>query len=364
MKHIFGNTEQDAGCGAGYRLQEVRIGIGIGITRRRGGAEIFVLNLYVRNRTQGQASWLRIRREEADWVVSVLFPWHVGCAMVILNSLDRAGAKEGRRSRMDYWTEAFESVSRTSQPTWRAYCDALNGGLVARWRADGGYERVLKTDLFEEAVGPGIYRHLKKCSRHAHAIDYSWKIISEARRRDPEVSGIAADVRRLPFCADSFDGVLSTSTLDHFPSRADLTASMREIARVLRPGGILILTLDNLGNPLIRLRKILPFRLLHKMGVVPYYVGYTCSLPDFRPILSMAGFDLQESMAIAHCPRMPAVLLTRWTDQHASLKTRQRLQRVLFSFERMAGWPTSHLTGNYFAVKAIKKISIRGQARD
>lgn len=47
------------------------------------------------------------------------------------------------------------------------------------------------------------------------------------------------------FAAETFDLVVSTSTLDHFTCREDLVTSLEEISRVLRPGGLLILTLDN-----------------------------------------------------------------------------------------------------------------------
>lgn len=61
--------------------------------------------------------------------------------------------------------------------------------------------------------------------------------------------------RRLPFAADSFDLILSPSTLDHFPDSDDLGVSLKEIAWVFAPAGRLIITLDNPQNifdPLLR----------------------------------------------------------------------------------------------------------------
>ena len=48
-----------------------------------------------------------------------------------------------------------------------------------------------------------------------------------------------ADVARLPFRAGSFDAVVSSSSLHYWP-RPD--AALAEIARVLRPGGRLVVT--------------------------------------------------------------------------------------------------------------------------
>jgi SAM-dependent methyltransferase len=49
------------------------------------------------------------------------------------------------------------------------------------------------------------------------------------------------DARRLSYADASFDRVYSISVLEHIPDRGDSEA-MREIARVLKPGGILTLT--------------------------------------------------------------------------------------------------------------------------
>ena len=76
-------------------------------------------------------------------------------------------------------------------------------------------------------------------------------------------------MRHLPFAQGAFDGIVSNSTLDHFQSLDDLLVSLKELFRVLRPGGQMILTLDNLSNPIILLRNWLPLRLLKRLKIVP-----------------------------------------------------------------------------------------------
>ena len=51
--------------------------------------------------------------------------------------------------------------------------------------------------------------------------------------------GVAADATRLPFADGSFDRVIASEVLEHIP---DDTAAMRELARVLRPGGAMAVT--------------------------------------------------------------------------------------------------------------------------
>lgn len=55
------------------------------------------------------------------------------------------------------------------------------------------------------------------------------------------VDSRVADGRALPFPDDSFDAAFSVSVLEHIPDAGD-TAAIRELARVLRPGGRLAIT--------------------------------------------------------------------------------------------------------------------------
>jgi ubiquinone/menaquinone biosynthesis C-methylase UbiE len=104
-----------------------------------------------------------------------------------------------------------------------------------------------------------------------------------------------ADVRRLPFADATFDAVVSLSTLDHFDLHTDIETSLAELVRVLRPGGTLILTLDNLANPIIALRAVLPFRLLQAAGVVPYEIGRTCGPRRLGRFVTRAGLEVVET---------------------------------------------------------------------
>jgi SAM-dependent methyltransferase len=222
----------------------------------------------------------------------------------------------------------------------RAYSDAVNRRLLERWLPPR-CGRVLKTDAFDEAVAEGLVPFLAARADAVTAIDASAEAVAAARRRHPELDARVADVRALPFDDGSFDVVVSTSTLDHFGSRDEVGAALRELHRVLAPGGLAVVTLDNPRNPLVALRNALPLRPLARIGLVPYYVGPTLGPRGLRAALEGAGFAVEEVAAVMHVPRVAARAL------RPSL-------RLLLAGERLSRSPTQFLTGQFVAARARK----------
>jgi SAM-dependent methyltransferase len=246
------------------------------------------------------------------------------------------------------------SQAQGLQRLWRAHSDAVNKKLVARWHPVTQTETLLKTDLFDEAVNDGLSPLLSSLAKRVFYVDSSMEVHKMAKHRYSRLQTIGADVRRLPFCNGTFDGIVSNSTLDHFDSLDDLSASLQELSRVLRPGGGMILTLDNLSNPIVLLRNWLPFLLLKRLKVVPYYVGVTLSANRLEDLLKDSGFEVLEVDAIMHCPRVLAVMMAHWVEKHASLRTQKSFLRLLMAFEWLSHLPTRFVTGYFVAVKARK----------
>jgi len=212
---------------------------------------------------------------------------------------------------------------------------------------------VLKTDLFDEACGEGLLPFAGVRAGQVHGIDLAFEAAARARPHAGRAALVAADIRRLPYADAAFDLVISNSTLDHFEHRAQLGESVAEIHRILAPGGRLILTLDNPANPIVALRNALPFQLLRRTGLVPYFVGVTCSRREGSALLASAGFDLVETTAVMHCPRALAVAAARWLDGRGA-RTHRRFRGALQAFERLGGWPSRYVTGCFVAWLARK----------
>jgi SAM-dependent methyltransferase len=254
-----------------------------------------------------------------------------------------------------YWDDVVEGWTPTlTHRLWRAHSDAVNGRLLQRWLRPG-QGTLLKTDLFDEAVGRGLYPELAARAEAVVGVDVSPAAVRAASQRYPDLDAQVASVLALPFPDASLDAVVSNSTLDHFKSHALIRAAAVELARTIRPGGQLIITLDNRTNPVIALRTSILFGSLHRLGVVPYFVGATHGRRGLARLLDDTGFDLQGITSIMHCPPQLAACWTarRGTKRSAGANGRH-LQRVL-RFEAIEQLPTRYLTGHFVAALAVRR---------
>ena len=265
----------------------------------------------------------------------------------------------------DYWDSVgADWQRRRPHRLWREFTDrqqigllqSWTGGLLTRWASGGigagSQPDLLKTDLFDEVASQGIVPWLLASGANVTGIDVSPAIVAEAVARNPGLEAVVADVRSLPFSEASFDVVFSGSTLDHFESAADIQTALGELCRVLRPGGTLILTLDNPANPLIWLRNGPLLGLLRRIGIVPYQVGATLGPRALKRAVHAAGFTVIETTAVMHCPRAIAVAVAGPMER-LSRSWQESFLRHLQTWERLELWPTCWLTGHYVAVHAV-----------
>lgn len=255
-----------------------------------------------------------------------------------------------------YWDRVLEEWEPSiAHRLWRAHSDAVNNRLLSRWLAPDAKGRLLKTDLFDEAVGRGLYPELATRATEVVGVDVSGATVRAAAERHPGLVATRADVLDLPFDDASFDIVVSNSTLDHFGARAQLSAAAGELTRVLAPGGRLIVTLDNLRNPIVAVRTSPLSVALRRLGVVPYFVGVTCGVGGLSRLLREHGLDVVQTTAIMHCPPQLAAHASALIAAGSGEREleRRHLGRVL-GFETMEQWPTRHITGHFVAALAVK----------
>ena len=137
------------------------------------------------------------------------------------------------------------------------------------------------------------------------ACDLAEEMIAIARRSHNGAGvkwvSLESGSKRLPFADRSFDGILASSVFEYLE---DLPGTTAELARVLRPDGILLLTVPNPCHAVRKLEARLQSlglfdRLLRLFGSVPRLNSYAAYLelsrnrfaaPQWQSVLDAARF--------------------------------------------------------------------------
>lgn len=134
-----------------------------------------------------------------------------------------------------------------------------------------GYERILTEfaklahpqpgeRLLDLGCGSGaLTRRLGRWSLGLTGIDISIKNVLEARSDVLQAKFIVGDIEKVPFKNNSFDAIIYSGVLHHFPHILEV---VKEGVRILRPGGYFFSYDPNQHNPLMWLYrgKSSPFR--------------------------------------------------------------------------------------------------------
>lgn len=110
--------------------------------------------------------------------------------------------------------------------------------FLSRWRQEALSELPKNADLLELGSGTGLNFRFYPPARKAVSSELSLAMLSVAASRKADNLLVQADAGQLPFSSDSFDAVFATLV---FCSVSDPEAVFKEIERVIRPGGVIIL---------------------------------------------------------------------------------------------------------------------------
>jgi demethylmenaquinone methyltransferase/2-methoxy-6-polyprenyl-1,4-benzoquinol methylase len=124
-------------------------------------------------------------------------------------------------------------------PTYDRYSALLSLGQDPRWRRFlvTRIEAAARDTVLDVATGTGAVARelLARTGCNVVGLDQSPEMLAEARRRLPaSVKLIEGTAEALPFDDASFDGLTFTYLLRYVP---DPAATLRELARVVKPGG-------------------------------------------------------------------------------------------------------------------------------
>jgi SAM-dependent methyltransferase len=100
--------------------------------------------------------------------------------------------------------------------------------------------------LLDIGIGGGrTTKHLLELSKNYIGIDYTQRLAEVVKRKYPEANIYCADARELPLCDEFFDFVLFSLNGIDYMHHEDRLRALREIHRVLLPGGVYVFSSHN-----------------------------------------------------------------------------------------------------------------------
>lgn len=198
--------------------------------------------------------------------------------------------------------EAVRTMFDRIAPVYDAMNHAMTAGLDRRWRKETARAVVSPGDrVLDACCGTGdlALADLRAGGARVTGLDFSERMLERARAKSSEVEWVQGDALALPFADGSFDGAtvgFGVRNLD------DLEAGLRELRRVLRPGGRLGILEITRPRGLLR-----PFYKLWFDGLIPlagkllpggsaytYLPASVRRFPearDFAQLMQSAGFE-------------------------------------------------------------------------
>lgn len=157
--------------------------------------------------------------------------------------------------------DRYASTRAAWETIWEGASIAVELEAVASKRAQETIQAYLpylsKDDIILEA-GSGLSAvviWLRQQGYNVMGLDYAVNALQISRQFDPTLPLFAGDIHVLPHADDSLGAYLSFGVLEHFEH--GMQPALREAYRVLKPGGILVLTIPypNIVYKLVQWRR-------------------------------------------------------------------------------------------------------------
>lgn len=141
--------------------------------------------------------------------------------------------------------------------------------------------------ICDMGCGPGqVARYLHRQGVQTLGVDLSPNMVAEAQRLNPEINFHQGNVLALPDADNSWGGIAAFYCIIHIP-RQQIVAALQEMKRVLKPGGILLVTF-HIGTEI---------KHLDAWWEKPVSLDFAFYLPaEMESWLGEAGFELKETL--------------------------------------------------------------------
>lgn len=141
--------------------------------------------------------------------------------------------------------------------------------------------------ICDMGCGPGqIARYLYRQGVDTLGVDLSPRMVAEAQRLNPEIHFHQGDMLALPDADNSLGGIAAFYCIIHIP-REKVVDALREMKRVLKPGGVLLITFHT-GDEI---------KHLDDWWEKPVNLDFAFYRPEeMETWLKEAGFELEETL--------------------------------------------------------------------
>lgn len=208
---------------------------------------------------------------------------------------DLKQVQENKQAVKQYWkTHGLHTLQgETYQERWSREIYTLNWMAIIR-ACIGLGELQAESQVLEVGSGWGrIIVGLKQMlpELRIHGVDIVYELVKHAKAVVPAETGLSdaqlnlGDAQSLPFKSGYFDAVISARVLQYVP---DPERAVKEFARVVKPGGKVVVFLPNKLNPIRRFRY--PAKL---------YTPY-----EIRTWFERAGLQRNDTRSICFTPQL------------------------------------------------------------
>ena len=221
-----------------------------------------------------------------------LFPDHS------VNQADSYQNRQPHSPESSFWCDVGDNFPSLKGAPSTDYYFACERSLFEEHIPELKGKRILKSDLWDEAKNTDILRWTAEQGALPFGVDIAGPMVHQARQslagHDPGLS--VADCRELPFCDGCMDLVYSMGTIEHFK---EYRQALKEMHRVLKPGGKAIIGVPNLLDPFGRPAMVALLRIFDLYG---YGMEKAFSAGQFSRLLKAAGFEVLAYSGILFMP--------------------------------------------------------------
>jgi ubiquinone/menaquinone biosynthesis C-methylase UbiE len=173
----------------------------------------------------------------------------------------------------------IQSKRITNEIEHGKFLAAAGAGEIWNWESPAGKVRwKRRVKMLSESITPGMNvlelgcgtgnftKELCNTKANIRAIDIALDLISIAKEniKNEHVEFLIENAHTMSFPNELFDAVVGSSVLHHL----EIDDALKDIFRVLKPGGKILFTEPNMMNPQIALQKNIPF-LKRRLGDSP-----------------------------------------------------------------------------------------------